>query len=201
MRPAHDAVAGLIRLISGVRPLPAGALPAGPGVYFANHSSHLDFAVIWSALPATHRATTRPVAGRDYWEKSALRRFIARDFFNAVLIERQRVTAATNPLEPMLAALDAGASLIVFPEGTRGSGEIQPFKPGLFHIARARPVIPLVPTYLENLNRILPKGEFLPVPVLGSIRLGPALTLAPSETKPDFLARARSAVQALQHPT
>ncbi len=199
MRAAHSAVAGLIRLISGVRPLPALALPAGPGVFFANHSSHLDFAVIWAALPPAHRASTRPVAGRDYWEQSALRRFIAKDFFNAVLIERQRVTTATNPLEPMLAALDAGASLIVFPEGTRGSGEIQPFKPGLFHIARARPAIPLVPTCLENLNRILPKGEILVVPILGSIRIGPALTLEPNETKPDFLTRARHAVQALQH--
>lgn len=201
MRPAHGAVAGLIRLISGVRPLPPATLAAGPSVFFANHSSHLDFAVIWAALPPARRATTRPVAGRDYWEQSPLRRFIAKDFFNAVLIERQRVTTATNPLEPMLAALDAGASLIVFPEGTRGSGEIQPFKPGLFHIARARPTIPLVPTCLENLNRILPKGEILAVPVLGSIRLGPALTLEPHETKTDFLARARQAVQALQRPS
>jgi 1-acyl-sn-glycerol-3-phosphate acyltransferase len=132
-------------------------------IYFANHSSHLDFLTIWAALPAAARVRTRPVAGRDYWEKTAHRRRIARDFFNAVLIERQHVTVATNPLAPMLAALEAGDSLIVFPEGTRSAdGAIHEFKSGLYHLARGRPGIPLVPVYLQNLSRILPKGDFCP---------------------------------------
>lgn len=193
-----DFVAWLIRIVCGVRLLPAEALPPGPLILFANHSSHLDFVTIWAALPPTLRARTRPVAGRDYWERSAVRRRIACGFFNAVLIERQHVTVATNPLEPMVAALEAGDSLIVFPEGTRSAdGTVHPFKSGLYHLARARPGITLVPVYLQNLSRILPKGESLPVPLLGSLTIGAPLQLVPDETKPAFLDRARAAVQRL----
>lgn len=190
-----DLAAWLIRVICGVRSLPAEALPPAPAIYFANHSSHLDFLTIWAALPASARARTRPVAGRDYWEKTPRRRRIARDFFNAVLIERQHVTVATNPLAPMVAALEAGDSLIVFPEGTRSAdGTIHEFKSGLYHLARSRPGIALVPVYLQNLSRILPKGDFLPVPLLGSLSVGPAIQLGPDEDKKVFLERARTAV-------
>lgn len=195
-----DFAAWMIRVVCGVKLLPVEALPSTPAVYFANHSSHLDFTTIWAALPKKIRTRVRPVAGRDYWEKTPRRRRIARDFFNAVLIERRRVTVATNPLEPMLAALDAGDSLIVFPEGTRSSdGTVHDFKSGLHHLARARPHIVLVPIYLQDLNRILPKGDFLPVPLLGSLSLGAPLQLNAGETKPAFLERARDAVVKLSH--
>jgi 1-acyl-sn-glycerol-3-phosphate acyltransferase len=193
-----DFVAWLIRVVCGVRLLPAQALPPAPVIFFANHSSHLDFLTIWAALPAARRARTRPVAGRDYWEKNARRRRIAGEFFRAVLIERQHVTVANNPLAPMIAALADGDSLIVFPEGTRSAdGSIHEFKSGLYHLARARPDILLVPVYLQNLSRILPKGDFLPVPVLGSLSVGPPLTLGADEAKPAFLQRARAAMHAL----
>jgi 1-acyl-sn-glycerol-3-phosphate acyltransferase len=195
-----DFVAWLIRVVCGVKLLPLEALPSTPAIYFANHSSHLDFTTIWAALPKKLRTRVRPVAGRDYWDKTPRRRRIARDFFNAVLIERKRVTVATNPLEPMLAALDAGDSLIVFPEGTRSfDGKVLEFKPGLHHLAKARPQIALVPIYLQDLNRILPKGDFLPVPLLGSLSLGTPLQLAPDENKAAFLQRAREAVVKLAH--
>jgi 1-acyl-sn-glycerol-3-phosphate acyltransferase len=193
------SAAKAIRLACGVRRLPETALPAGPAIFFANHSSHLDFALIWSALPPAQRARTRPVAGRDYWEKTPARRWLACGCFGAVLIERHKVTVATNPLEPMLAALDAGASLIVFPEGTRSlDGRMQPFKAGLYHLAKGRPAIPLVPVWLDNLNRILPKGEFLAVPLIASVSVGAAIHLDPAEAKPAFLARAQTALGALQ---
>lgn len=191
--------AALIRLACGARPLPADALPSAPVIFFANHSSHLDFAAIWAALPDGLRRATRPVAGRDYWEATSFRRWLARDVFRAVLIERRNVTVSSNPLEPMVAALDAGASLIVFPEGTRSTdGTLQEFKSGIYHLARARPTVPLVPVLLENLNRVLPKGDFLPVPVIASVVAGPAITLADGEPKPAFLQRARDGLAALQ---
>lgn len=197
---AKDFIAWIIRVVCGVKLLPLEALPSGPAIYFANHSSHLDFTTIWAALPKAARARVRPVAGRDYWEKTPRRRRIACTLFNAVLIERQRVTVACNPLQPMLAAVDAGDSLIVFPEGTRSTdGKVHEFKSGLHHLARARPNIPLVPVYLQDLNRILPKGDFLPVPLLGSLTLGKPLRLAPDENKVAFLQRAREAVQQLAH--
>lgn len=179
--------------------LDPAALPARPCIVFANHSSHLDFAVIWAALPGEFRSRTRPVAGRDYWGKSLPRRWLAGNFFNALLIERKNVTVANNPLKTMLAALDAGDSLIVFPEGTRNpDGQIHEFKPGLFHLAHARPAISLVPIYLENLNRILPKGDIFPVPLLASIAVGKPLQFVENEIKPGFLARARSALEMLR---
>lgn len=194
-----EFVAWLVRLFSGVRAIPEARCPSGTAVYFANHSSHLDFLTIWAALPPEVRARTRPVAGRDYWEKSALRRRIAKDLFNAVLIERQRVTVASNPLEPMIAALDSGSSLIVFPEGTRSTdGSVHEFKPGIHHLARARPEIPLVPVHIQNLNRILPKGDILPVPLIASLAVGDPMHLGERETKQDFLSRARDCVAALK---
>ena len=196
---SEDFAAALIRLASGVRGIPETALPRAPVVIFANHTSHLDFAVIWAALPPMLRTRVRPVAGRDYWEKTATRRWLAGRVFRAILIERQKVTVTTNPLEPMVAALDAGSSLIVFPEGTRSpDGALQAFKPGLYHIAHARPDVPLVPVHLDNLNRILPKGDFVAVPLIASISLGAPIMLQPGENKIAFLARARDAVAALQ---
>ncbi len=190
-----DLAAWLIRIVSGIKRIPDPLCPPGAAVYFANHTSHLDFITIWAALPATRRARTRPVAGRDYWEKTPLRRRIAGGFFNAVLIERHHVTVATNPLEPMLAALDAGDSLIVFPEGTRSAdGQVREFKSGLYHLARSRPQIPLVPVYLQDLSRILPRGDILPVPLIASLSVGAQLQLAGDESKLDFLQRARTAV-------
>lgn len=197
--PAHEVTAALLRIACGVRVFPESALPRPPFVIFANHSSHLDFAVIWAALPESLRKVVRPVAGRDYWEKGALRRWLAARVFKAVLIERQHVTVANNPLAPILGALEGGDSLIVFPEGTRNpEGEIQPFKPGLFHIARAVPKVPLVPVLLDNLNRILPKGHVIAVPLIAHLAIGTPLTLRAGESKTDFLARAHAALAALR---
>lgn len=199
MRLASDLLAAALRLGCGVRLLPESAVPLVPCIFFANHTSHLDFATIWAALPPAQRRRVRPVAGRDYWEKDALRRWLAIRVFRAVLIERQKVTVATNPLTPMIDALDAGASLIVFPEGTRSpDGRLQPFKSGLHHLARTRPAVPLVPILLENLNRILPKGDFLPVPLIATLAVGAPLAFNPAEPKPAFLVRAQAALSALQ---
>jgi len=189
----------VIRLLAGVPSLPVTDLPGpGPVVAFANHSSHLDFLLLWAAWPSAWRPRFRPVAGRDYWESTPLRRRLARDVFRALLIERQRVTVAANPLPAMTAALDAGDSLLLFPEGTRGDGHaVAPFRAGLYHLARQRPEIPLVPLYLQNLNRILPKGHLLPVPLLASLSAGPAMHLLPDEPREVFLARTHAAVVAL----
>ena len=101
-------------------------------IYFANHTSHLDALVLWSCLPRQLRAITRPVAARDYWEKSALRRHIARSF-NAMLIDRQNIKVHRSPVEMMLQEMGDRYSLIVFPEGQRNTGdEMGEFKSGLY---------------------------------------------------------------------
>jgi 1-acyl-sn-glycerol-3-phosphate acyltransferase len=200
--PLASALAGFARFVSGVQVRWLDCAPlAGQRVYFANHTSHLDAVVLWAALPAASRSRTAPVAGRDYWEKTAVRRYLSARVFQAVLINRQPPgaersrAAAEAVLADLVAAIDRGLSLIVFPEGTRGSGEdVAAFKSGLYHLACQRPDLELVPAYLDNLNRILPKGEVLPVPLLSSATFGPPIRIAPAEPKSDFLARARDAV-------
>lgn len=175
----------------GCRPEPRQRL------YFANHSSHLDFLLLWAMLPPAIRYHTRPVAGADYWGASPLRRYLIQRVFRGVLVER-KPRAGASPLAPLQEALDAGDSLIFFPEGTRSlDGEMQAFKGGLYHLARANPQVELVPVRMENLNRVMPKGNLLPVPLLCFLSFGEPVALAETEAKADFLARAREAVLAM----
>ena len=196
------ALAALVKLLTGSSVRWVGCEPATrQRIYFANHTSHLDALVLWTALPPEARALARPVAARDYWEASRLRRHLATRVFNAVLIDRHRTDAHTSPLAPLLAALDAGQrhSLIIFPEGTRGTGpEPAAFKGGLYHLAKHRPDVELVPVLIDNMNRILPKGELLPVPLLGGVCFGAPMHVEADENKTAFLDRARQAVSALR---
>ena len=169
---------------------------AAQRIYFANHSSHLDTILVWAAMPPELRRRVRPVAAADYWGKGRLQRHVALGVLNAVLIERQ--ARGSNPLDPLEAALASGDSLILFPEGTRGTGELPgPFKPGLYHLAKAFPDVELVPVFLDNLRRALPKGSLLPVPLSCVARFGAPIRLEAGEAKPAFLERARTAVVAL----
>jgi 1-acyl-sn-glycerol-3-phosphate acyltransferase len=165
-------------------------------IYFANHSSHLDTILVWAAMPPELRRKVRPVAAADYWGKGRVQRHIAIKVLNAVLIDRE--TRSSDPLEPLKAALAAGDSLILFPEGTRGTGELpSAFKPGLYHLAKAFPDVDLVPIFLDNLRRALPKGSLVPVPLSCVARFGAPLRLEEGEAKPAFLERARNAVVAM----
>lgn len=170
-----------------------------PRIYFSNHSSHLDSLVIWASLPSATRDRCRMVAARDYWSAGPIRRYIALNVFNVVLIERHQVRKSCNPIDDMCRVLDEGCSLIVFPEGSRQTGtEIAPFQSGIFHLCRRRPELQFVPVYLENLNRILPKAEFLPVPFISSVTFGRPLQFEPGVTKDAFLTSARNAVERLR---
>ena len=168
-------------------------------VYFANHTSHLDALVIWSALPPEVRAITRPVAAKDYWTAGRIRRYLATKVFNALLIDRTEIKVHQSPVDVMIREIGSQYSLIVFPEGGRGSGsEIGEFKSGLYYLCKKRPDLELVPVHIDNMNRILPRGEFLPVPLLTCISFGPPMWLEAGEPKADFLRRAREAVRRLK---
>jgi len=169
-------------------------------IYFANHSSNGDFVLLWTALPTPLRRRTRPVAALDYWLTSPLRAFIGREVFNAVLIDRRPEARTDDPVAQMVAALDQGSSLILFPEGQRNSSEatLLPFKSGLYHLAKARPGVDLVPVWIANLNRVMPKGEVIPVPLICTLTFGAPLHLVEAEAKDAFLARATQALLALR---
>jgi 1-acyl-sn-glycerol-3-phosphate acyltransferase len=210
IHPIASLLAAVARGISGVQVQWAGCEPSErQRIYFANHTSHLDFVVLWSALPPEIRARVRPIAAKDYWEETPLRRYLAQNVFHAVLLERGTTAKAKNSeeahfvgrhlIEEMDSALGIQDSLILFPEGTRGTGEkMGPFRSGLYHLAVRRPDVELVPAYLDNMNRILPKGEFLPVPMLSLLTFGKPIQLEPKEDKDAFLERAREAVAGLR---
>ena len=201
----HDVIAQVVasgvtafaRLLTGVRGNWVGCMPdRGPRVYYANHSSHGDFVLIWSVLPRSLRLSTRPVAGADYWLKGRLRRFLGQRVFRAVLFDRTASIREADPIGRMVAALDAQASLILFPEGMRNTGDqlLLPFKAGLYHLAKARPGIELVPVWIDNLNRVMPKGEVIPLPLLCTVTFGAPLQLESSEGRAEFIERSRGSL-------
>ena len=189
----------LVRLLTGAQARWYGCPPkAEQRIYFANHQSHADLVMIWAALPRELRSITRPIAARDYWTKSRFRQWITTAVFNAVYVERER-KGEEDPLQPLAEALQAGDSLILFPEGTRGHAEEpQPFKAGLYNLAQRFPQVVLVPAWIDNIQRVMPKGEVVPVPILCSVTFGSPLRVEPGEERRPFLDRARLAVMALR---
>ncbi len=203
-RATSGLLAGLFRLVTGVRPIWAGTGPSlRQRIYFANHTSHGDFILVSSCLPARLRRRTRAVAAADYWGRSRLRRFVAEDMLSSVLVERSWPERQNDPVQVMLSTLRQGHSLIIFPEGTRNMGEepLLRFRSGLYHLAAARTDVEFVPCWIENMSRVLPKGEFLPVPLLCRVVFGPALPIVEGEDRHSFLARARAALLDLKPRT
>lgn len=190
---------GLVRVLTGAQARWYGCPPkAEQRIYFANHQSHADLVMIWAALPKELRSITRPIAAKDYWTKSPFKKWITTAVFNAIYVDRAR-TADQDPLEPLIDALERGDSIIIFPEGTRGNAEEpQPFKAGLYNLAQKFPHVVLVPAWIDNIQRVMPKGEVVPVPILCSVTFGTPVQLGDGEERREFLDRARQAVIALR---
>jgi 1-acyl-sn-glycerol-3-phosphate acyltransferase len=179
-------------------------------IYYANHTSHLDAIVIWSLLPKQTRPLTRPIAAADYWTRGRIKPLLSRDVFNAILIPRRAPgvhdpetvrAAARAAVDRTAEGLGDRYSAIIFPEGTRGDGEqLGPFKVGLYYLCARLPNVELVPVYVENLNRILPKGSIVPVPLLTRVTFGEPIRVIEGEERDDFLDRARTAMLALRAP-
>lgn len=193
MRPTRVALVAITKLLVGAYPRWIGCAPdSTQRIYFANHTSHIDTIAIWAALPMSLRQHTHPVAALDYWGRG-LRRYLATRVLRAVLIDRTRENRTADPLAPLIACLNSGESLILFPEGTRGDSPIPAaFKSGLYRLAAQFSQVQLIPVYLENLHRSLPKGAVLPIPMTCTVRFGTPVSLAPDETKESFLTRARN---------
>lgn len=195
------SLSAFVSFITGVRPKFEGDLNFTPEkkVYFANHASHGDFVLVWISLPSAWRKVVRPVAGADYWLAGGIRRFIIQNVFNALLIARNGndPKAITQQMSEVLAQ---NSSLIIFPEGTRNTDDktiLLPFKSGIYHLAQANPDVKFVPIWIDNINRVLPKGKLVPVPIICDVFIGEEMQLQPNEEKNEFLQRAREAMLAL----
>ncbi|MGD0899181.1 MAG: lysophospholipid acyltransferase family protein [Thermoguttaceae bacterium] len=196
----RNCLAAVARLLSGASVRWIDSQPdTCQRLYFANHTSHLDAVVVWSALPPAVRELTRPVAAKDYWTKGPIRQFLATQVFNALLIDRTKIKVHQSPVDAMVREIGNQYSLIVFPEGGRSDGrEIGEFKSGIYYLSKRRPDLELIPVYIDNMNRILPRGQVLPVPLLSLISFGPPMWLEAGEPKHEFLRRTREAVRRLK---
>lgn len=197
------------RLLTGVRAIWLCEPAERSRIYFANHRSHFDFLLIWACLPGLLRRNTFPVAAAEYWSRGRLRRFLANKVFHAVLVERDRTQRTQDPMAAMSRVLAQGGSLILFPEGTRNLGaELLPFRSGLHRLALAFPAVELIPVWIENLGRVMPKGTHIPIPLLCSIRFGSPIGSPMGEPSGNgdasqmehFLAYARAQLLALAPP-
>ncbi len=190
---------GLIRVLTGAQARWQGCPPkAEQRIYFANHQSHADLVLMWAALPEELRSITRPIAAKDYWTKTPFKKWITTAVFNAIYVDRAK-TGEQDPLEPLIDALQSGDSVILFPEGTRGNQEEpQKFKSGLYNLAQKFPNVVLVPAWINNVQRVMPKGEIVPVPILCSVTFGAPIALSADEDRSEFLTRARLAVLSLR---
>lgn len=182
------------RLLTGARSLWVGCEPElKQRIYYANHNSHIDFILLWSSLPTHIRRKTRPVAASDYWLKDGLRRFLIQDTFSGVTIQRNR-SDQQDPLQPVKDVLAEGYSIIFFPEGTRNLNddvEMLQFKNGLYHLSQQFPDVEVVPVWISNLKRVMPKGAFIPLPLLSTVIFGKPLALDQLTGKDQFLQHAQ----------
>lgn len=182
------------RLLTGVRSLWVGCEPElKQRIYYANHNSHIDFILLWSSLPIHIRRQTRPIAASDYWLKDGFRRFLIQDTFSGVTIQRNR-SDQQDPLQPVKVVLAEGYSIIFFPEGTRNLNddiELLEFKSGLYHLSQQFPDVEVVPVWISNLKRVMPKGAFIPLPLLSTVIFGKPLVLNQYSDKEQFLKHAQ----------
>ncbi|MCI0676258.1 MAG: 1-acyl-sn-glycerol-3-phosphate acyltransferase [Phycisphaerales bacterium] len=144
-----------------------------PTIIIANHNSHLDALVLMDLFPLRALNSVRPVAAADYFTRHPVTNFIWRACMNVLPIRRDKVSKTHNPLKAMIDALDAGQSIILFPEGTRGEPEqLSKFQTGIAHLVAKRPDVPVVPVFMRNLGFSLPRGDLILVPLFCDVFIG-----------------------------
>lgn len=144
--------------------------PERGSVYCANHSSNLEPPIIYLALATVHprlrilyKAELRPVL-------PLLRTGF--DIAGFVPIERSNVAQSVRAIERAAAALAAGASFMIFPEGTRSrTGGLLPFKKGGFVMA-VRAGAPVVPIAIAGAGAAMRKGSPVIRPVTVRVTIG-----------------------------
>jgi long-chain acyl-CoA synthetase len=146
-----------------------------PALFIANHASHLDTPTVLRALPADLRRNVAVAAAADYFFRDPRLAFATSFLLNAFPFSRD--TNVRESLEYCGELIDAGWSILVYPEGTRSAtGALQPFKRGIGLLA-AELRVPVLPIALTGPGRVLPKGARLPRPGPAIVRFGPPVTV------------------------
>jgi 1-acyl-sn-glycerol-3-phosphate acyltransferase len=134
---------------------------AGPVVFVANHSSHLDAPLIVGSLPRRFSDKLAVGAAADYFFDARWRAITSGLFFNTFPVERHGQRRLRSPAVELL---DDGWSLLLFPEGTRSEdGWMSAFKSGPAQLCMTRNV-PLVPIAIRGAYAAMPRGRNWPVP-------------------------------------
>ena len=166
-----------------------------PVIFAANHSSHADTSLILHALTDRARDRTVVAAAADYWFKRPLLGNIVSLFLNTFPFSR--TGGAQGQLHSSSQLLKSGWNLVLFPEGSRSpDGRIQEFKPGVGHLANETGT-PVVPVHIRGAQKIMPKGQKLPLPAPARVRIGKPMAPKTKEGSREFTARVERAVRDL----
>lgn len=167
----------------------------GPVIFAANHHSHIDAGLLITSLPEPHRHQVFAAAAADYFFDNRVKATASALVLNAIPIERLKVTRRSA--EQAAELVDAGWSMVIFPEGGRSpDGWGQPFRGGAAYVAiRCR--VPVVPVHIAGTGRVLPKGRNRPRPGRTVVTFGTPLAPREGERSHGFAARLEQAVAAL----
>jgi 1-acyl-sn-glycerol-3-phosphate acyltransferase len=166
-------------------------------ILIANHNSHMDTMAIMSAIPSRYIHKVHPIAARDFFGGSLFKKILMRYLVNATLIKRDRDDPNNDPIDSMDKMLKKSRSLILFPEGSRGTpGVMTKFKKGLGYLIQRNPEINVIPVYLDNVYKTLPRGKNLILPYNCSMRFGDPIEFKSMEVN-DILISAEKALQDL----
>jgi 1-acyl-sn-glycerol-3-phosphate acyltransferase len=166
-------------------------------ILIANHNSHMDTMAIMSAIPSRYIHKVHPIAARDFFGGSLFKKILMRYLVNATLIQRDRDDPENDPIDSMDKMLKKSRSLILFPEGSRGvPGVMTKFKKGLGYLIQRNPEINVIPVYLDNVYKTLPRGKNLILPYNCSIKFGDPIQFKSMEME-DILLSSEKAMQNL----
>lgn len=197
---SHIGFVRPVLAILGVRYRRRNLVPRGPCLVVANHNSHLDAAVLLTLFPLSRVPRVHPVAAADYFGKTWFLRALSMFLMNAIPIERKPI-AGSDPLASVKQAIDAGDSLIFFPEGSRGeAGVVAPFRQGIGRIIRAFPGLQVVPVFLSGPERIWPRGQVVPVPLSIDANVGKPRSYSHTADYQEVAEQVRRDVLALAPP-
>ena len=164
-------------------------VPDEPVLFIGNHRSYFDILLTYSRC----RRLTGYVAKKEM-EKIPLLSTWMKNLY-CLFLDRDNMREGLKTILQAIDYVKNGISICIFPEGTRRPQPLpSEFKSGLWRLMRDFPDVELIPVYIENLYRAMPKGVLIPVPTICSIRFGAPLEHSPDEPKEEFLTKARQAV-------